>query len=119
VVVDGLEPLQFKGDPFSAAYTPFFAWDSRRSGTFFVIYEGERLTIGRDPDLADVALMDPAISRQHCTLSKDKGVLRIEDLGSANGTFVNGERITSSEIRPVDSLRIGATRVFVSLAARV
>jgi Protein kinase domain/FHA domain len=118
ISMDGLEALVFAGDPRTAAYTPFFAWDSRRSGKFFVVYEGERLTLGRDPELSDVALMDPACSRKHCIISKENGVIHIEDLGSSNGTFVNEERISSSDVTLADKLRIGATRVFMSMATQ-
>lgn len=118
-VPEGLEPIQFQGDPRNAAYTPFFAWDNRRSGKFFVIYEGEQLAIGRDPEVADITLMDPAVSRKHCIISKEGGVIRVEDLGSSNGTFMNEKKITTAEVLPDSCVRIGATRVFMSLAARI
>ncbi|MGD2174744.1 MAG: protein kinase, partial [Candidatus Brocadiaceae bacterium] len=70
-----LETLEFRGDPRTAAFTPMFVWSGRRGGRFFVIHDGEKLTIGRDPDYADVALMDPAISRRHCILSREGNVV--------------------------------------------
>ncbi len=113
-----LSDLEFMGDPTAAAFTPFFFWESRRGGRFFVIHDSERLTIGRDPDYADVALMDPAISRQHCTLSREGSIIRIEDLGSTNGTFVNGERIEAAEVTVGDTLRVGSTRMYLTLTSR-
>jgi pSer/pThr/pTyr-binding forkhead associated (FHA) protein len=95
--------------------TAFFVWTDRRSGRFFVLRDGEQITLGRDADVCDVALMDPAASRTHCSLSKEGGVIRITDTGSSNGTFVNEERVQKAEIRPGDRLRIGTTRVYLSL----
>jgi hypothetical protein len=102
----------------TSAFTAFFVWHSRHGGIFFVVHDGEELSIGRDPDYADVALMDPAISRKHCILSKHGSTVKVEDPGSTNGTFVNGHRVESAEIHPGDNLRIGATRVYMTLSAQ-
>ena len=100
------------------SFSPFFVWHSRHGGIYFVVHDGEELSIGRDPDYSDVALMDPAISRKHCIISKHGNVLKLEDPGSTNGTFVNGHRVESAEIHPGDTLRIGATRVYMTLSAQ-
>src|SRR4051794_19275481 len=52
------------------------------------------------------------ISRKHCRLIKEDNVLKIEDLGSSNGTYVNGKRIHESELAPGDTVQIGPV-VFV------
>ena len=52
----------------------------------------QALTIGRALD-CDLALTSHAVSRHHAKLSLDSGKLLVEDLGSANGTAVNGEKI--------------------------
>ncbi len=52
------------------------------------------VTIGR-ADPADVILRDVEISRSHCCITQDAGVLMISDLKSTNGTFVDGRRITA------------------------
>ena len=85
---------------------------------FFIVHDGESLSIGRDPDYADVALMDPAISRKHCVISRQGNVIRVEDPDSTNGTLVNGNRVESAEIRPGDNLRIGGTRVYMTLSTQ-
>lgn len=113
-----LSPLEFKGDPCEAAFTPFFIWTDRRGGRFLVIHDGERLSVGRDPDMSDWTLMDPAISRRHCFLIKDGAVLRVEDAGSSNGTFVNDERVQEAEVRSGDALRVGTTRFYMALTDR-
>jgi hypothetical protein len=63
-------------------------------------------TIGRAAD-NDVVLDHPTVSNHHARLSWRGGSLFVEDLSSANGTFVDGERITASRTRPGAELRIG------------
>src|SRR5947207_3397749 len=52
------------------------------------------------------------ISRKHCRLIKEDEALKIEDLGSSNGTYVNGKRIHEAELQPGDTVQIGPV-VFV------
>ena len=51
--------------------------------------------IGRDPS-NDIAINDPQVSRQHARITHQGPLLVIEDVGSTNGTFVNGMRLTGS-----------------------
>ena len=74
---------------------------------------GERLTLrasntmGRDAG-NDIALPDEAASARHATLEARDGEWFIEDLGSTNGTLVNGVRIERRErVRPGDEIAIG------------
>jgi hypothetical protein len=78
------------------------------------------LTIGRDPG-ADVTLEDVGVSRRHARLRLTDGAAPvIEDLGSANGTFVNGERIAGERrLADGDELQIGATAIAISGAGAV
>src|SRR3954447_17080644 len=65
-------------------------------------------TIGREG--CDVNLMDPEVSRRHATIRDQGGSLGIEDLGSTNGTFVNGTRITAvTVLNDGDEVRLGNT----------
>jgi len=68
--------------------------------------------LGRD-NSADVILDDPGISRQHTeirvTNDGPRLIANIRDLGSTNGTFVNGERITSRRITEGDRINVGRT----------
>ncbi len=70
---------------------------------------GEAVTIGRSEE-ADITLEDDRISRLHCTITLLDDVITVDDNGSKNGTFVNGERITESmPIGPDTLVRIGHT----------
>ncbi len=72
-----------------------------------------RLTVGRGED-AGLVVDDPEISRAHAVFGVTPDGLEIQDLGSLNGTWVNGERITSPTLlAPGDAVKIGATRIEV------
>ncbi|MHC5020685.1 MAG: ATP-binding protein [Planctomycetota bacterium] len=69
-----------------------------------------RAVLGRSRD-ADVLIVDPAVSREHSIISQDGQRFYIEDLGSANGTLVNGERITREALTEGDVIQIGDTAI--------
>jgi hypothetical protein len=70
--------------------------------------------LGRD-NTADVILDDPGISRQHTEIRVTSDgphlITNIRDLGSTNGTFVNGERITSQRLADGDRVSVGRTKL--------
>lgn len=69
--------------------------------------ENEEAIIGRRQD-CDVRVASAEVSRRHCLLSVEEGVVRIEDLDSVNGTYLNGRRVTSKQVvRPGDRLEVG------------
>lgn len=51
------------------------------------------ITIGRDP-MADIVISDPEVSRQHVRLTRTESGYQLQDLGSTNGTFIDGQRLT-------------------------
>jgi len=57
----------------------------------------------------DILLRDSTISRQQARLERDGESVTIEDLGSANGTWVNGVRIGRKTLRPGDEIALGTT----------
>ena len=75
---------------------------------------GAMTILGRD-DSADIILDDPGISRRHSELRVTTDgrhfVTTIRDLGSTNGTFVNGERVTSEHLEDGDVVTVGRTSV--------
>lgn len=69
--------------------------------------EGDQLVIGRDASNS-IAINDPEISRKHSRLSFQGGKYVIEDLGSTNGTFVNGQRLAGPAVlKPGDVVSLG------------
>ena len=79
---------------------------------------GRRLSVQSETVLgrvdADVTIDDPQISRRHAIVRRDVHGLEIEDLGSLNGTWINGERITSARrLVPGDVISLGETTVAV------
>lgn len=83
------------------------------SGDTIVV--GDELVIGRHATGAGRLSEDDEISRQHARISREvTGDYAIEDLGSSNGTFVNGLRVQSSRLLSVgDSIETGATTLVV------
>lgn len=72
-----------------------------------------RATIGRGTG-ADIVLADEAVSRVHASVRVDGQTVVLEDQESSNGTFVNGEQITSARrLAPGDVVRIGGTELEV------
>lgn len=68
---------------------------------------GDSALIGRQPDV-DVYLDSLAVSRQHARVFRENGSYFIEDVGSSNGTFVNGSRLTTrSPLTERDVVQIG------------
>ena len=79
--------------------------------THFTIHEGTRLTIGRSEE-ADISIDNTAISRLHASLELKGGVHFLTDLGSTNGTTVNGERISGTvPVTEKDMVTIGKFRL--------
>jgi hypothetical protein len=76
-------------------------------GVYFV--EG-RAQIGRSEE-SDVFLVDPSVSRTHAIVEVDGMQPVVRDLGSTNGTFVNGERIEARQLEDGDELMFGNTRM--------
>ena len=54
-----------------------------------------------------ITLLQPLVSRQHCELFETNGKLWVRDLGSLNGTYVNNDKVTESEIPPNELLTVG------------
>ncbi len=70
--------------------------------------DGAPVTVGRIPQ-CDVHIDDQSVSRRHCTIEADGLEAIVKDLGSANGTYVNDEPVTTARLRPGDRLRVGTT----------
>jgi S-DNA-T family DNA segregation ATPase FtsK/SpoIIIE len=78
--------------------------DGNEPGKIFPI-EKDRITLGRKN--CDIHLQDPEISRQHAAITLQGDGALLEDLKSANGTYVLGQRIERVELKPGDMFRLG------------
>lgn len=80
-----------------------------RGGTF-PLHEGDKLVVGRAAD-AGMCLPAHMVSRRHAEISVVGSVITIEDLGSTNGIYVNGDQVKRAELVAGDRLLVGATLV--------
>src|SRR4051812_49990958 len=75
-------------------------------------------TVGRHDD-CQLRIKSSQVSRKHCELFEKKGLLLVKDLGSSNGTFVNGKRIQEQRVlEPGDELTIGQVMLKVAKAGQ-
>src|SRR5438128_2680539 len=82
----------------------------RDSGRIFELTEGQLFLIGRDLG-TNTRLKDPQVAMIHCQVMVDKARCFITDRSSSGGTFVNGNRITESDLKPGDVVRVGDTQL--------
>jgi hypothetical protein len=69
-----------------------------------------RVRIGRQAD-NDLVVSDPGISRHHAEIINERGTCTLHDLGSTNGTYVNGSVVTEHALRDGDRISLGSTVV--------
>lgn len=79
----------------------------------FRIPPGSVKTVGRSPG-AEFIVEAALVSRLHCQLTATADSLHIKDLGSTNGTFVNGKRVMSAELKDGDKVAVGRLELTVS-----
>jgi adenylate cyclase len=72
----------------------------------FELREGSTLLVGRAAS-SDIPIFDPTISRRHASVSSSTAGVQVSDLGSSNGTFVNGVRVDSAPVAVGDELTFG------------
>jgi pSer/pThr/pTyr-binding forkhead associated (FHA) protein len=68
--------------------------------------DAERLVVGRGPEV-DFAFDDDAMSAQHASFENTRGGVTVTDLGSTNGTCVNGESVSTRALSHGDRVEIG------------
>ena len=101
---DGVESVDFQIPSTGAALV---VASGHQAGTRYAI-TSEWITVGRHPD-SDVFLDDITVSRRHGELATNSTGHVIRDVGSLNGTYLNGERLADSEVSLTngDELQIG------------
>ncbi len=104
--VVGVWPLPAESEPEKRACLVMIVGD--QIGRPYYIDEPETF-IGRGGEF-DLSLEDPQVSRTHASIVKqDHDVIRIKDLGSTNGTFVNSQRVREAQLEDGDRITIGST----------
>jgi len=83
-----------------------------RAGLTYILGDGETLA-GRSDDVA-IFLGDVTVSRHHARFLVDEDGLRVEDLRSTNGTYVNAERQDTARLQPGDEVIIGKFHLVVA-----
>jgi two-component system, cell cycle response regulator len=94
---------------------------SRRDRPHLIVLSGENLgrmfrleqpetVLGRSAG-ANIRLQDDGVSRKHVKITQAGGEVWVEDLESANGTFINGQRIERRELRDGDKIQMGSTTI--------
>ena len=72
--------------------------------------EGAKVVLGRSKD-SDIQVEDANVSRRHAELRREGGSWWLVDLGSTNGTELNGKRVQRSKLDDGDTITLGATKL--------
>ena len=110
-------PLQRSDDIFLGSYKVSASWILQKRKAVVgeaafatVLFQAQSMTIGRDP-ACELPVSHPTISWHHSKLTRTPAGTFIEDLGSLNGTFFNGVRISSkTQVQPGQEIGIGSVR---------
>jgi hypothetical protein len=81
-------------------------WFRRRPAGLLEGAAGGRLVLGRSPS-CQLVFADDTVSRRHAELRLVEGRWMLRDLGSSNGTWVNGRRVLEAEVAPGDDVQLG------------
>ena len=94
-------------------------WGGQGAISRSIVMREGRLLLGRSASEVDLPLDAPDISRQHLAIfySESKGAVTIEDLSSAAGSRLNGERLGRKDLEDGDYLTVGASEIMVHLLA--
>jgi len=79
------------------------------NGDVFAIPEGET-TVGRDAACGLALVAESTVSRKHATLIRNGNVVQLRDDGSSNGTFVNGAKVDSVDLKAGDQIQFGQAK---------
>jgi pSer/pThr/pTyr-binding forkhead associated (FHA) protein len=74
------------------------------------LLDSDLSTVGRHPE-SDIFLDDITVSRRHVEFRRGDDTFRVHDVGSLNGTYLNGDRVDDAELQNGDEVRIGKFRL--------
>src|SRR5574341_2181126 len=77
-------------------------------GAVFPLREGREVIVGRSNDV-DLVLAEDLVSRRHARIAVEDGAVTLQDLGSTNGTFLNGQRVKKARLAEGDRILIGSS----------
>ena len=106
-------PRDAASEQASAAQAEGAPWTLRfisgkYQGGEFPLRPNREIVIGRSSDL-DMVLVEDMVSRKHAKIVTDGRTVSIQDLGSTNGTFVNGEKVRSMQLKDGDRILVGTS----------
>ena len=90
--------------------------DGPNAGQAFELESDELVLVGRGQE-CDVQIADPRVSKEHCRILAQGGRLKIIDLNSRSGTYVNGNRVTECTFETDDEIVLGRTHLRVDVLA--
>ena len=96
-----------------SAYVALNILNGTYQGQTINVHSGDPVTIGRSSSLP-VSILDPRMSRRHFCLVCTDSEWQVRDLGSLNGTFVNGDSVQQENLRQGDVVMAGDTKFQVS-----
>lgn len=76
------------------------------------------VSIGRAGSGADLEIDDPGVSRMHCAVEVTSDAIRLRDLESTNGTYVNEQRVLSAELEHLSEFRVGSSVLCVRVVSK-
>jgi predicted Zn finger-like uncharacterized protein len=77
-----------------------------------------RVVIGRKGGGADIEIDDQEISRWHAAIEVKTDVVKLRDLDSTNGTFIDDERVRAAELQHLSEFRVGSTVLLVTITQK-
>jgi len=77
-----------------------------------------RTSIGRSGGGADIEIDDPQVSALHCVVGVTQDMVRLCDLDSANGTYLNDKRVEAAELEHLSEVCLGSTCLVVSIVPK-
>ena len=125
------QPLYACGESVASASVPIairctdFALPKDKTITISIIggpskgsthqFSKPRSSIGRAGGAADIRINDPSVSVLHCAVAVKQDQIRLYDLDSTSGTYVDDERIEAAELEHLSEFRVGSSLLLVTI----